>query len=60
MKPVVIIPAVGSFLKGILDIAGTASQYVPLFFVVGWTFAALGIAVLLYIIFKCKYLGHWS
>lgn len=49
-----------SFLKGILDIAGTASQYVPLFFIVGWTFAALGIAALLYIIFKCKYLGHWS
>lgn len=51
---------VGSFLKGILDIAGTASQYVPLFFIIGLILAIMGIAVLLYIIFKCKYSGHWS
>lgn len=36
----------GSLLKGILDIAGTASAYVPLYFIIGWTFSAAGMCLL--------------
>lgn len=37
---------VGSLLKGILDIAGTASVYVPLYFIAGWTSTAAGLLFL--------------
>jgi zinc transporter ZupT len=36
----------GSFLKGILDIAGTSSPYTVLFNVTGWLFAAAGLILL--------------
>ncbi|HWQ71126.1 MAG TPA: hypothetical protein VN370_02285 [Desulfitobacteriaceae bacterium] len=36
----------GSFLKGILDIAGTNSPYVVLFSVAGWLFIASGLILL--------------
>lgn len=38
---------VGSFFKGILDIAGTASAYTKAFMIVGWAFAAAGLVTLL-------------
>jgi hypothetical protein len=34
---------VGSFLRGILEIAGTASPYTPVFCLTGWGFAAAGL-----------------
>jgi len=34
---------VGSFLKGILEIAGTVSSYTMLFYVTGWSFIIVGI-----------------
>ena len=37
---------VGSFLKGILEIAGTSSPYTILFFVTGWLLTASGIILL--------------
>jgi len=37
---------VGSFLKGILDIAGTNSPYVVLFSIAGWLFIASGLILL--------------
>lgn len=37
----------GSFLKGILDIAGTNSQYIILFYVTGWLFVS-GSLILLF------------
>lgn len=36
----------GSFLKGILDIAGTASPYTALFYMVGWSFIAFALLLL--------------
>lgn len=33
---------VGNFLRGILEIAGTESAYVPVFSIAGWGFAAAG------------------
>ena len=36
----------GSFLKGILDIAGTSSSYTVIFNVIGWLFAAVGLILL--------------
>lgn len=36
---------VGSFLKGILEIAGTNSPYLPFFTVVGWLFIAVGVTL---------------
>lgn len=36
---------VGSLLKGILDIAGTASPYVILFFVMGWSFVTIALVI---------------
>ena len=36
----------GSFLKGILDIAGTSSTYTAVFYVIGWLFAAVGLILL--------------
>ena len=41
----VAILAAGSLLSGILDIAGTASAYVPLFYAVGWIFVLAGLAL---------------
>lgn len=35
----------GSLLKGILDIAGTASAYVPLYFITGWTCITAGLCL---------------
>jgi hypothetical protein len=43
---------VGSLLKGILDIAGTASGYVQLFQVTGWAGAAAGWVCLIAMVFK--------
>ncbi|KNZ43521.1 hypothetical protein AKG39_00995 [Acetobacterium bakii] len=37
----------GSFLKGILDIAGTSSPYIVLFYGVGWLFISAGLILLL-------------
>lgn len=36
----------GSFLKGILDIAGTSSTYTIVFSAIGWLFAAAGLILL--------------
>lgn len=36
---------VGSFLKGILEIAGTNSPYLVLFTIIGWLFIAVGVMV---------------
>jgi len=36
----------GSFLKGILDIAGTSSPYTPIFLVAGWLFALAGLLMM--------------
>lgn len=38
---------VGSFLKGILDIAGTSSTYVGLYFKAGWAFIGAGLVLLI-------------
>ena len=38
---------VGSFLRGILEIAGTESAYVPAFNIAGWGFAAAGAVLFL-------------
>lgn len=38
---------VGAMLNGILEIAGTASAYQPLFMAAGWTFAFIGFILLL-------------
>lgn len=35
---------VGAFLRGILEIAGSSSAYVVFFYLVGWLFAAAGLA----------------
>jgi len=48
---------VGSLLKGILDIAGTASGYVLLFQVAGWGGAAAGLVCLIAMIFKRRELS---
>lgn len=45
------ISTIGSLLKGILDIAGTASVYVPLFTITGWTCVA---AALILLIWGCR------
>lgn len=37
---------IGNFLKGILEIAGTSSQYVLYFYIAGSLFILLGLAVL--------------
>jgi len=37
----------GSFFKGILDIAGTASEYTVYFFIAGWSLAAAGLTMLI-------------
>ena len=44
---------VGSFLKGILEIAGTSSPYTIGFYVTGCLFAAAGLIILFYII-SCR------
>lgn len=44
----------GSFLKGILQIAGTASSYTVVFDCIGWIF--IGAALILLLKFKCKVL----
>jgi hypothetical protein len=36
----------GSFLKGILDIAGTSSPYVAVYYIAGWVFIVSGLIVL--------------
>jgi hypothetical protein len=36
---------VGSFLKGILEIAGTDSPYLVFFTIIGWLFIAVGVIV---------------
>lgn len=36
---------VGSFLKGILEIAGTNSPYLVFFTIMGWLFIAVGVAI---------------
>lgn len=38
---------VGSFLKGVLEIAGTGSVYLPYFFIVGFVMVLFGILLLL-------------
>ncbi|AFV03278.1 hypothetical protein UNSWDHB_1634 [Dehalobacter sp. UNSWDHB] len=48
---------VGSLLKGILDIAGTASGYVQLFQVTGWAGAAAGLVCLIAMVFKRRELS---
>jgi len=48
---------VGSLLKGILDIAGTASGYVQLFQVAGWAGAAAGLVCLIAMVFKRRELS---
>lgn len=38
---------VGSFLKGVLDIAGTSSQYTVLYFEIGWVCIAVSLMLLM-------------
>ena len=42
----------GSFLNGILEIAGTGSPFTILFFITGWIFSGTGILILVYITSK--------
>lgn len=37
----------GSMAKGIFEIAGTASDYTKIFFIVGWGFVSIGITILI-------------
>ncbi|MGV8905100.1 MAG: hypothetical protein ACOH15_00700 [Acetobacterium sp.] len=37
----------GSFIKGILDVAGTSSPYIVLFYGAGWLFVGVGLMLLL-------------
>ena len=42
----------GHFLKGILDIAGTSSPYIILFYMIGWLFVGVGLVLLLRLVVK--------
>jgi len=48
----------GSFLKGILDIAGTSSPYTAVYYITGGLFIAAGLIILLYIILQYKNKGN--
>ena len=44
---------VGSFYKGILDIAGTESDYTRMFSILGWGMTAAGFVVLIVSVMNC-------
>lgn len=43
---------VGSFLKGILEIAGTNSDYLAFFIILGWLLIAIGLAIFAFLTVK--------
>lgn len=47
---------IGSFFKGILDIAGTASNYTNIFFIFGGAMSLVGIFILIFCAIKTKQL----
>lgn len=46
--------SLGSFLKGIFDIAGTSSVYIAVFYAIGELFVALGLVMLLVLAVNLK------
>lgn len=44
----------GSFVKGILDIAGTSSPYIILFYGTGWLFVGVGLILLFKLVAKYR------
>lgn len=48
----------GSFLKGVFDIAGTNSSYIALFYMIGWLFIAFGLSVLIRLILNSRKTGQ--